>query len=150
MQRSLGAILLAHVFFNDAVVVRVVGELWSHLDPHEEDAARVLGASRWRTWRTVTDVAFHEETIAWTVEQVRRARSYFEVTPLVLRQPAGESQAGSWRVRTIQGEEIVLGNVAAPPVSGTLSKELEAKWGDIALKVSPDDLVAIYRVIKEP
>lgn len=54
LSRSLGAILLAHLFFNYAVVVRVVGELWSHLDPHEEDAARVLGAGRWRTFRTVT------------------------------------------------------------------------------------------------
>lgn len=54
LSRSLGAILLAHLFFNYAVVVRVVGELWSHLDPHEEDAARVLGAGRWRTFRTIT------------------------------------------------------------------------------------------------
>jgi thiamine transport system permease protein len=52
--RSLGAILLAHVFFNYAVVVRVVGELWRHLDPHEEEAARMLGASRWRVWGEVT------------------------------------------------------------------------------------------------
>ena len=43
LDQTLGAILVAHVFFNYAVVVRVVGELWSHLDPHEEDAARVLG-----------------------------------------------------------------------------------------------------------
>ena len=54
LARSLGAILLAHLFFNYAVVVRVVGELWSHLDPREEDAAQVLGAGRWRTFRTVT------------------------------------------------------------------------------------------------
>ena len=54
VERSLGAILLAHVFFNYAVVVRVVGELWRHLDPHEEDAARLLGASRWRALREVT------------------------------------------------------------------------------------------------
>jgi thiamine transport system permease protein len=51
---SLGAILIAHVFFNYAVVVRVVGGLWSHLDPREEDAARVLGASRLRTFFSVT------------------------------------------------------------------------------------------------
>ena len=52
--RSLGAVLLAHLFFNYAVVVRVVGELWGHLDPHEEDAARMLGAGPWRTFREVT------------------------------------------------------------------------------------------------
>ncbi|MGZ4798597.1 MAG: ABC transporter permease, partial [Acidimicrobiia bacterium] len=51
---SVVAILLAHVFFNDAVVVRTVGGLWSHLDPHQEEAARVLGASRWGAFRSVT------------------------------------------------------------------------------------------------
>ena len=48
------AVLMAHVFFNLAVVVRTVGGLWSHLDPALEDAAASLGASRWRAFRTVT------------------------------------------------------------------------------------------------
>jgi thiamine transport system permease protein len=42
------------VFFNYAVVVRTVGGLWSLLDPRLEDAARVLGASRWRAFREVS------------------------------------------------------------------------------------------------
>jgi thiamine transport system permease protein len=54
LRRSVTAILLAHVFFNYAVVVRTVGGLWSMLDPRLEDAARVLGASRWRTFREVS------------------------------------------------------------------------------------------------
>jgi thiamine transport system permease protein len=63
-QPSLGAILLAHVFFNYAVVVRTVGGLWSHLDPHQEEAARVLGASRWRTFRSVTVPALRPALVA--------------------------------------------------------------------------------------
>ncbi len=51
---SIAAILAAHVFFNAAVVVRTVGTLWSRLDPDLHDAARVLGASEWRVFRTVT------------------------------------------------------------------------------------------------
>ncbi len=51
---SIWAILLAHAFFNHAVVVRTVGGLWESLDPQTEDAARVLGASRWRALREVT------------------------------------------------------------------------------------------------
>jgi thiamine transport system permease protein len=51
---TLGAILLAHVFFNYAVVVRVVGGLWGQLDVRYEQAARTLGASGWRAFRTVT------------------------------------------------------------------------------------------------
>jgi thiamine transport system permease protein len=54
LEQSLAAILIAHVFFNYAVVVRTVGGLWSHLDPRQEEAARVLGASRWQAFRTVT------------------------------------------------------------------------------------------------
>jgi thiamine transport system permease protein len=54
LRRTVTAILIAHVFFNYAVVVRTVGGLWAHLDPRMEDAARVLGASRWRVFREVT------------------------------------------------------------------------------------------------
>jgi thiamine transport system permease protein len=48
------AILLAHAFFNYAVVVRLVGGLWERLDPRQEEAARVLGAGRIAAWRRVT------------------------------------------------------------------------------------------------
>ena len=39
LQRGVVPILLAHVFFNVAVVVRVVGGYWSRLDPRLWDAA---------------------------------------------------------------------------------------------------------------
>ena len=51
---SVLAILLAHIFFNMAVVVRAVGGLWSHLDPRQEEAARMLGATRRRAFTSVT------------------------------------------------------------------------------------------------
>jgi thiamine transport system permease protein len=54
LDQTVWAILIAHVFFNYAVVVRTVGGLWAHLDPHQEEAARMLGASRWRAFRAVT------------------------------------------------------------------------------------------------
>jgi thiamine transport system permease protein len=54
LDQTLGAILVAHVFFNYSVVVRTVGSLWAHLDPRPEEAARMLGASRLRTFREVT------------------------------------------------------------------------------------------------
>jgi thiamine transport system permease protein len=47
-------ILIAHVFYNFAVVVRGVGTFWASIDPDVEDAARTLGASRWVAFRTVT------------------------------------------------------------------------------------------------
>ncbi|WP_344258654.1 iron ABC transporter permease [Streptomyces sodiiphilus] len=54
LDTTVWAILLAHVFFNYAIVVRTVGGLWAQLDPRQEEAARVLGASRFTAWRRVT------------------------------------------------------------------------------------------------
>lgn len=54
LRHTVWAILLAHVFFNYAVVVRTVGGLWAHLDPSLEEAARMLGANRWQVFRRVT------------------------------------------------------------------------------------------------
>lgn len=51
---TLGAILIAHVFYNTTIILRVVGGAWAQLDPRLEQAARVLGASPWRTLREVT------------------------------------------------------------------------------------------------
>ena len=46
LQGTIWLILIAHAFFNVAVVVRTVGGLWANLDPGLEEAARTLGASR--------------------------------------------------------------------------------------------------------
>ena len=51
---TLAAILLAHVFYNTTIVMRLVGDFWSNLDPRLPQAARVLGASRFQTWLRVT------------------------------------------------------------------------------------------------
>jgi thiamine transport system permease protein len=50
---TLAAILIAHVFYNTAIVLRMVGDYWSHLDPHLGQAAQMLGANRWQTIRRV-------------------------------------------------------------------------------------------------
>jgi thiamine transport system permease protein len=47
-------ILLAHAFYNAAVVVRMVGSFWANLDPRLSEAAAVLGAPRWRRAWEVT------------------------------------------------------------------------------------------------
>jgi thiamine transport system permease protein len=54
VERTLGIILLAHVFYNYTVVLRIVGGFWSTLDTRLEQAAAVLGASRARAFREVT------------------------------------------------------------------------------------------------
>lgn len=54
LDQSVTAILLAHVFFNVAVVVRGVGGLWEQLPQDLVAAARTLGASPLRAMREVT------------------------------------------------------------------------------------------------
>ena len=51
---TLWIILIAHVFYNYAVVVRGVGAYWERIDPSIEDSARVLGASPIAVFRTIT------------------------------------------------------------------------------------------------
>ncbi len=54
LDNTVWAILIAHVFFNYAVVLRTVGGFWSNLDPGPEEAARTLGASRLQTFILIT------------------------------------------------------------------------------------------------
>lgn len=51
---TIGAILTAHVFYNTTIVLRLVGDFWSHLDPRLNQAAHVLGANPWQALRKVT------------------------------------------------------------------------------------------------
>jgi thiamine transport system permease protein len=46
--------LLAHVFYNYTVVLRIVSGFWANLQPELTEAARMLGASSWQAFRKVT------------------------------------------------------------------------------------------------
>ena len=51
---TFAAILVAHVFYNTTIVIRMVGDFWARLNPRIEQAARALGASPGQTFRRVT------------------------------------------------------------------------------------------------
>jgi thiamine transport system permease protein len=51
---TLPAILLAHIFYNTTIVIRIVGNALSRLDPRLDQAARTLGADNRRAWQRVT------------------------------------------------------------------------------------------------
>jgi thiamine transport system permease protein len=51
---TFGAILTAHVFYNTTIVIRMVGDYWSRLDPRLENASQILGANRWQTLKEIT------------------------------------------------------------------------------------------------
>jgi thiamine transport system permease protein len=54
LERGWAPILIAHAFFNVAVVVRIVGTFWAGLDPRASEAAATLGAGSWARLREVT------------------------------------------------------------------------------------------------
>jgi thiamine transport system permease protein len=53
-QGTLTAVVLAHVFYNLSLVVRIVGSAWSRLNPRLGQAARSLGATPIRSFFEVT------------------------------------------------------------------------------------------------
>jgi thiamine transport system permease protein len=54
LQNTLVIILLAHIFYNYTLVLRIVGTYWSNLNPRLQEAARMLGSSWWQGFREVT------------------------------------------------------------------------------------------------
>lgn len=54
VMHTIWAILLAHVFYNTTIVVRLVGDFWARLDPRLGQAAVTLGADRWRAFTHIT------------------------------------------------------------------------------------------------
>jgi len=50
---TLPAILIAHVFYNTTIIIRIVGTALSSLDPKLEQAARSLGADTFHVWKNV-------------------------------------------------------------------------------------------------
>ena len=51
---TLSIILLAHLFYNFSVVLRLVGSFWAALDQRLELVAASLGANRWQTFWYIT------------------------------------------------------------------------------------------------
>ena len=54
LDQTIALILIAHVFYNYTVVVRIVGGYWSHLDPSLAESAKMLGASPAKVFLKVT------------------------------------------------------------------------------------------------
>ncbi len=54
LNHTIWFILLAHVFYNYTVVLRIVGGFWSRLECTLTESAQVLGASPWQTFYKIT------------------------------------------------------------------------------------------------
>ena len=54
ISNTLTIIFLAHVFYNYAIVVRIVSAIWQNLDKSMNESAKILGASRIKTFYHIT------------------------------------------------------------------------------------------------
>lgn len=54
LSQTVWLILLAHVFYNYSVALRLISTYWQNLSPDLTEAAQMLGASRWRAFRYIT------------------------------------------------------------------------------------------------
>ncbi|WP_457577501.1 ABC transporter permease [Desulfomarina sp.] len=54
LDQSAAFFLLAHIFYNYSLVLRIVSGYWTRLDPHQKEAATMLGASPLRTFFKIT------------------------------------------------------------------------------------------------
>lgn len=53
LMNTIWIILLAHIFYNISVVIRIVGNAWTNIDRKLEDVAMTLGASRLTAWKKI-------------------------------------------------------------------------------------------------
>ncbi len=54
VEHSLWFILLAHVFYNYSLIIRIVGTHWEKIDSSQTQAAHTLGANPWQTFTHIT------------------------------------------------------------------------------------------------
>lgn len=64
LEGTLTIILIAHVFYNYALALRMISSYWSTQSPRIEEAARVLGAHGWRLWWEIRLAAIRPAILA--------------------------------------------------------------------------------------
>jgi thiamine transport system permease protein len=67
LQYTIWAILLAHIFFNYSVALRLISSAWQNLGPELGQAAQILGASPRRVFWTITLPMLRDSVLAAAV-----------------------------------------------------------------------------------
>ncbi len=53
LERTLAIIIIAHIFYNFAIALRIITGYWASVGFATEEAARCLGAGAWSVWRDI-------------------------------------------------------------------------------------------------
>jgi hypothetical protein len=113
--------------------------------PRVPKGAAVVWSEDEKRWREISYVRFLEEVVLWKAGGEHfEASGYRKLPPLWLAAPVAGPAPGSWHVRTIQGEDLVL--AGAETIDGRLSREVRALWQGQPLRIPGAEVVAIYQV----
>jgi hypothetical protein len=124
--------------------------IWGADTPRLPPAGKHKGTVLWledqKRWQEITSVRFLEEVILWKVGERPDSHGYRKLPPLWLSAPAAAPAVGTWRLRTAQGDDLVL---AGPEtISGRLSREVTAMWQGQPVRIGAAEIGSIYRVEK--
>jgi thiamine transport system permease protein len=126
--RGVPAILLAHVIFNLAVVVRTVGATWAHLPPDLDAAAATLGASPWRTFRHVTLPLLRPAVLAAAAIVFVFTFTSFGVIRILGRAGTSTIEVEVWRQATQLGDVGAAATLAVLQLSAIGAGVAWAAW----------------------
>jgi hypothetical protein len=123
--------------------------LWSsdfpRLVPQGKTGKTAVWDADQKQWQDLSYVRLLEEIVLWKgADGTFDSRPYRKLGPLWLAAPALRPRAGSWHVRTVQGEDLVLNTTAG--LTGRLSQELNAMWQGQTLRIPAAEVVAIFQV----
>ncbi len=94
-------------------------------------------------WEPAADIKFLEEVIVWKEDGEFRAAAYHKMPPIRFAQPEMKQPSLQWRVRTADGDDLVLSGTDS--LAGKLSDHLSFIWQDQKLRLSTSKLRSIYR-----
>ena len=129
IERTVWAVLAAHVVFNLAVVVRTVGAMWEHLPPDMEHAAATLGASRWVVFREITLPLIRPAITAAAAIVFLFTFTSFGVVRILAAPGTRTIEVEVWRRATQLGE---IGDAAVLALSQLAVLGVVAVWSTIA------------------
>lgn len=133
-------ILLALLFVTLPFVIRAVEPVLLEIDPAEEEAARMLGAGPWRTFRTVFLPAIAPAAISAGIRSVGRALGEFGAIVIVagnipfrtLTAPVyifGEIESGEPRSAAAVSVLLLAVALGLHSLAGTIEKHTGARHG---------------------
>jgi hypothetical protein len=133
----------------------IVG-LWGSLHPRpvwpaEAPAIARIEEGKPITWIPITKVKVEPEQISYdqsTPDVKTMTQTYFQTPPLLLKK-ATAVEVGNWRIRTVQGEELIVAAPGGvPAITGSLLEELKLKWDGKEIKLAVDEITSLLRAVK--